>query len=282
MNTTAKTIQMLLYDGDLSGVMYIEDTSWQIGAMFSSPRQSIDDLIEKADCKRYGVYLLLSDEQVYVGQARDLERRTRQHLTDKGWWNHIILMTTKDDSFNASDIDYLESKLIEKAKDVGTAYVDNLKNGNPQKVTAFREVVLGRYLEEALFLLKLIGVYVFEPIRRKRTTPPLPEGNLSVSDFVKTALINLLAAGYVFSDEQLKLYGSVEGSKEYTHRALPILWLLKEGETRDDVKKKIRQRYWKDVFSSGSQRFLMFSQWFKDGTNYGAHKDDFIRWYGTL
>lgn len=64
MNTTAKTIQMLLYDGDLSGVMYIEDTSWQIGAMFSSPRQSIDDLIEKADCKRYGVYLLLSDEQV--------------------------------------------------------------------------------------------------------------------------------------------------------------------------------------------------------------------------
>ena len=33
MLTTAKTIQMLLYDGDLSGVMYIEDTSWQIGAM---------------------------------------------------------------------------------------------------------------------------------------------------------------------------------------------------------------------------------------------------------
>ena len=103
----AKTIQMLLYDGDLSGVMYIEDTSWQIGAMFSSPRESIDDLIERADCKKYGVYLLLSDEQVYVGQARDLERRTRQHLTDKCWWNHIILMTTKDNSFNGSDIDYL-------------------------------------------------------------------------------------------------------------------------------------------------------------------------------
>ncbi|WP_051533556.1 GIY-YIG nuclease family protein [Anaerovibrio sp. RM50] len=282
MITTAKTIQMLLYDGDLNGVMYIEDTSWQIGAMFSSPRQSIDDLIAKADCRKYGVYLLLSEEQVYVGQARDLEKRTRQHLTDKGWWSHIILMTTKDDSFNASDIDYLESKLIEKAKEVGTAYVDNLTKGNPQKVSAFREVELGKYLEEALFLLKLIGVFVFEPVNRKRKAPPLPEGNMSVSDFVKTAMINLLAAGYVFSDEQLKLYSSVEGSKEYTHRALPILYLLKDGETREDVKKKIRQRYWKEEFSSGGQRFLMFSQWFKEGTNYGAHKEDFIRWYSNL
>jgi hypothetical protein len=48
------------------------------------------------------------------------------------------------------------------------------------------------------------------------------------------------------------------------------------------AKNKNGQRYWKDVFSSGCQRFLMFSQWFRDGTNYGAHKDDFIRWYGTL
>ena len=40
---------------------------------------------------------------------------------------------------------------------------------------------------------------------------------------------------------------------------------------------KIREEY-----SSGTQRFLMFSQWFKDGTNYVAHKDDFIRWYGNL
>lgn len=65
-------------------------------------------------------------------------------------------------------------------------------------------------------------------------------------------------------------------------RALPLLWLLKEGETRNDVKKKIRQRYWKEEYTSGTRRFLMFSQWFKDGTNYGAHKDDFIRWYGNL
>ena len=57
---------------------------------------------------------------------------------------------------------------------------------------------------------------------------------------------------------------------------------LKSGISLNVSKNKNGQRYWKDVFSSGTQRLLMFSQWFRAGTNYGAHKDDFIRWYGTL
>ena len=52
---------------------------------------------------------------------------------------------------------------------------------------------------------------------------------------------------------------------------------LKRISAGHDMTIKIREEY-----SSGTQRFLMFSQWFKDGTNYGAHKDDFIRWYKTL
>ena len=115
MTAKAKTIKMLLYDGDLSGVMKISNSAWHNGTMYSAPRDSIEKLIKRDDCKKYGVYLLLSDEQVYVGQARDLERRTKQHLADKDWWETVILMTTNDDSFNASDIDYLESRLIDMA-----------------------------------------------------------------------------------------------------------------------------------------------------------------------
>ncbi|ORT99437.1 hypothetical protein D081_1989 [Anaerovibrio sp. JC8] len=250
--------------------------------MYYSPRQYIDHLMERANCRKYGVYLLLSDEQVYVGQARDLEKRTRQHLTDKCWWNRIILITTKDDGFTASDIDYLESKLIDKAKAAGTAYVDNVKNGNPEKVGTIRAVELDCFLEEAFFLLRIIGVNVFEPVKGHPNKPPLPEGNLTVSEFVKAAMKNLLDAGYTFSERQLKIYGSVEGSKEYTHRSLPILWLLNKGQSRKSCPKKIRKRYWKEVYSAGGRRFLMFSQWFQDGNNYGAHKDDFIKWYKTL
>ena len=161
MSTKAKTIKMLLYDGSLNGVTNISDSAWESGKMYSAPRESIKNLISKADCKKYGVYLLLSDRQVYVGQAKDLEKRTKQHLSDKEWWNRVILMTTKDDSFNASDIDYLESRLINLAAEAGTSDSDNKKKGNPEKVDEFRQAELEQYLDEALFLLELIGIRAF-------------------------------------------------------------------------------------------------------------------------
>lgn len=158
MNAKTKTIKMLLYDGSLDGVTNISDSAWESGKMYSAPRKSISALVSQADCKKYGVYLLLSDQQVYVGQAIDLERRTKQHLADKDWWTQVILMTTKDDSFNASDIDYLESRLIGLAGAAATFDSDNKKKGNPQKVDEFRQAELEQYLHEALFLLELIGI----------------------------------------------------------------------------------------------------------------------------
>lgn len=223
MSTKAKTIKMLLYDGTLNGVTNISNSAWESGKMYSAPRESINDLISKADCKRYGVYLLLSEQQVYVGQASDLERRTRQHLTDKDWWRQVILMTTKDDSFNASDIDYLESKLIVLAETAGTLDSDNKKKGNPQKVDEFRQAELEQYLEEALFLLDLIGVRVFKKTKRvssralgiesksivvsaaanNETLPPLPNNDQKIGSFVYEAMQRLSDCGFTFTPQQI-------------------------------------------------------------------------------
>ena len=185
MATKTKTIKMLLYDGALTGVMNISDSAWESGKMYSAPRDSINDLVSRADCKKYGVYLLLSENRVYVGQASDLERRTKQHLSDKDWWSQIILMTTKDDSFNASDIDYLEARLIEIAVEAGKSDNDNKKRGNPQKVDEFRQAELEQYLEEALFLLELIGIRVFKDKSHnpKKNDSYKPKGN-PIGDFV--------------------------------------------------------------------------------------------------
>lgn len=303
MSSKTKTIKMLLYDGSLNGVTNISDSAWESGKMYSAPRESIGDLVTRADCRKYGVYLLLSEQQVYVGQAVDLERRTKQHLTDKQWWNQVILMTTKDDSFTASDIDFLESWLIDLASRAGTLDSENKKKGNPQKVDEFRQAELEQYLDEALFLLELIGIKVFKKENRKavkmgrpsmrlkesttndsgsgQIKPQLPIESLNVGKYVKAALKALLASGFVFTDEQLKLYGSIEGSRPYTTRNLPMLWLLGDNEsyvTCDPVK---RQRYWSEEFISGKQRFLMYSQWYEKRKN-GATKEEFINWYEAL
>lgn len=166
----AKTINLLLNDGTLKGVISLEDSSWNKGELYSAPRESVDDLISSDACSRYGVYLLLSEDMVYVGQASDLSRRIKQHVIGKSWWERVVILTTSDDSLNRSDIDYIESSLILKASKMGRLDCDNKNMGNKQKVSRFREVELEQYLEEALFLLELIGINVFCSTLRTKNT----------------------------------------------------------------------------------------------------------------
>ncbi len=157
----AKTINLLLNDGSLKGVISMEDSSWNKGELYSAPRESVEDLLSTEACSKYGVYLLLSEDMVYVGQASDLSKRIKQHIIGKSWWERVVVLTTSDDSLNRSDIDYIEANLIVKASKIGRLDCDNKNMGNKQKVSKFREVELEQYLDEAFFLLELIGVNVF-------------------------------------------------------------------------------------------------------------------------
>ena len=164
----AKTINLLLNDGSLEGVISMEDSSWNKGELYSAPRGSVEDLISTDACSRYGVYLLLSEDMVYVGQSSDLAKRIKQHIIGKSWWERVVILTTSDDSLTRSDLDYIESILIAKANSVGRLDCDNKNTGNKQKLSRFREVELQQYLEEALFLLELIGVTVFKEAPKKQ------------------------------------------------------------------------------------------------------------------
>ena len=165
----AKTINLLLNDGTLKGVISIEDSSWNKGELYSAPRESAEDLISEGVCSRYGVYMLLSEDMVYIGQASDLSKRIKQHIIGKSWWERVVILTTSDDSLNRADLDYIESVLISKASNAGRLDCDNKNIGNKQKLSRFREVEIEQYLEEALFLLELIGINVFndEPNKKR-------------------------------------------------------------------------------------------------------------------
>lgn len=163
----AKTINLLLNDGSLNGVISMEDSSWNKGELYSAPRESVEALISTDACSRYGVYLLLSEDMVYVGQASDLAKRIKQHIIGKSWWERVVILTTSDDSLNRADLDYIESILIGKASSVGRLDCDNKNMGNKQKLSRFREVEMQQYLEEALFLLELIGINVFKESPQK-------------------------------------------------------------------------------------------------------------------
>jgi hypothetical protein len=156
----AKTIKLLLSNGSLSGLLMAELLKWE-GILFASPRSSYQLLSSEPESKYWGVYLLVSEDKVYIGQANELLRRIIEHDRSKDWWNKLILLTTKDNSLNRSDIDYLENKLIAIAKQNGTLEMNNIQTGNSPKVSRYRETELKDFLDGGLLLLELIGIKVF-------------------------------------------------------------------------------------------------------------------------
>ena len=311
MGAKAKIINMLLYDGTLSGVIRIENSSWNAGELFSSPRGSVSDLLKTGACNKYGVYLLISSDMVYVGQSSDLAKRLSQHITGKDWWERAVIITTKDDSLTHSDIDYLENVLIEKAFAIKKLDCDNKKNGNPPKVDVFRKVFLGQYLEEALFLMQLIGVTVFSELKptkkktkREKTTsskaeeteseisisqlspyeknnaskkliPLLPDPSLKIGIFVYNAMTALADSGFVFSEDEINSMCTSEWSKKTFHTKAPFMKRYIAGST-DTKGLDGNVRFRATPITYGKVQVLVTKEWYERQRQY------FIDWYSSL
>lgn len=165
--TSSKVLKILLQDGTLNSLVTVQDETWATGILFSCPRDKIDYLLAQNESTFFGVYLLLSNNMVYIGQSQNLKQRTKQHLIDKDWWESVVLITSNNDSLNKTDINYIEAVLIQKSIEAGTCDSDNKKSGNWDKVDRYRKIFLDQFIENSLFLLNFIGVKVFQKSKRK-------------------------------------------------------------------------------------------------------------------
>ena len=56
----AKTINLLLEDGTLDGLITMADSQWNSGELYSVPRAQAETILSSDAVKKFGVYLLLS------------------------------------------------------------------------------------------------------------------------------------------------------------------------------------------------------------------------------
>lgn len=312
MGAQAKIINMLLYDGTLSGVIRVEDSKWNAGELFSAPRESVSDLLKTGACSKYGVYLLLSADMVYVGQSSDLSKRLSQHIVGKDWWKRAVIITTKDDSLTHSDIDYLENILIEKAFSIKKLDCDNKKTGNPPKVDVFRKVFLSQYLDEALFLMQLIGITAFLDQKSKRKgrtrksdsmevkaeglnletpvspvtateerdvqkalVPQIADSTSKIGALVFSTMTNLANSGFVFSETDINEMCTSEWSSKTFHTKTPFMKRYTAGTT-DTKASDGNVRYRATPLSFGDQQVLITKEWHE------RQRQDFMMWYASL
>ena len=173
MKTQGRSLELFFIDGRPEGMLTAEVFNWT-GHVLRIPRTQIKEGLARPEATYTGVYVLLGDKEgeacAYVGEAEDMRERIRDHAAKKDWWDSAILITTSANNLHKAHVKYLESRLVEIAKDVRAT---GLENGNTPPRPSLNEAALSNmesFLETLMMVLPAIRVDNF--LSRKRATPP--------------------------------------------------------------------------------------------------------------
>lgn len=126
-----KQVKLFLVDGTPGGLTTAEITNWT-GSVVSSRRSDLAELLRREEAERTGVYLLLGEDEeavgdtrCYIGEADVVASRLRSHVKDKPFWSQAVLITSKDTNLTKSHARYLESRLIELARQADRVTLEN-------------------------------------------------------------------------------------------------------------------------------------------------------------
>jgi len=127
-----KKLTVYMIDGNNVGPRTIEIGNWS-GKALLSPRSRIAELINRDEFNRPGVYILKSDpnediynERIYIGEAENIKNRLKQHLNNEEKdFKEVVFFISKDELLTKSHIKYIESKLINLAREAKNAEIEN-------------------------------------------------------------------------------------------------------------------------------------------------------------
>lgn len=177
METRPKNINYYLMDGTPSGRIKCTLSNWT-GVAYRIPRTELERCKERKDLAQSGVYFLFGTLEdtgegvVYVGQAgirkngEGILNRLQEHKRnpDKDYWTEAVVFTTRDNSFGATEIGWLENRFCNLA---AAAKRFDVKNGNDPSlgnVTEEKESELEEFVDYAKIVMGVLGYKLFEPI----------------------------------------------------------------------------------------------------------------------
>ncbi|WP_080055909.1 GIY-YIG nuclease family protein [Spirosoma aerolatum] len=170
-----KTIKLFLIDGDPNGRMSCELSNWT-GKAYKIPRINIKECTDRGDLANTGIYFLLGKneegvDQVYIGEAENILKRLSQHLTQKDFWNEVIVFISKDENLNKAHIKYLENRLYEIAKITNRYILENTIIPTKSSISESDRAEMEEFLENVKILVNTLGHKIFEEKREFKNKP---------------------------------------------------------------------------------------------------------------
>lgn len=171
MPTRGFSIRIYLPQGDPSGVRVIGKTTSTVqGLVF--PRAMLSQAVEeRSELVRHGVYLLWGQDEslafprLYVGQTDNLAKRLGEHVKDekKDFWTDTVALFSSDDSMTSTHVRYLESRLIDLARDSTRCDLANEKRATQPPIIEADRDDAENFLDDILICLPLAGLRVLLP-----------------------------------------------------------------------------------------------------------------------
>ncbi|WP_299924764.1 GIY-YIG nuclease family protein [uncultured Pelagimonas sp.] len=160
-----RSLELYFVDGRPDGMLTAEVVNWT-GHVLRIPKIRLPDGLRRPEAKQTGVYVLLGQDETgslaYIGEAENMADRLRQHASQKEWWDEAVLVTTAGDGLHKAHVKYLESRLVEIAKDAG---VMRLENGNIPPKASLNEAATANmesFLDTLHMVLPAIRVDMFQ------------------------------------------------------------------------------------------------------------------------
>ncbi len=159
-------IEIFLSEGIPNGLRLVEKSSRDVLCIVC-PQGRYPHVKSRDEFSKSGVYLLVGQDgdslpKLYVGESEKVRDRLNSHYADKDFWQQAIIFTTRDTPLNKAEIKFLESRLLELAKESGRSKLENSGESKRPKLSESDEAVMEELLDELLLLLPVLGLTLFQ------------------------------------------------------------------------------------------------------------------------
>ena len=162
-------IRIYLPNGTTDGIKIVEISNW-VGLAIAGPRSRFDELRERKEFKKAGVYILtgpsdpdlgISLPTVYIGEGDGLSHRLNSHYKLKGFWSTAVFFTGKEDYLNKAHIQYLEARLVSLAREAKLCILDNANTPQLPALSEMDTSGMEVFLKQMLLICGILAIDVF-------------------------------------------------------------------------------------------------------------------------
>jgi hypothetical protein len=161
------SVRIFFQEGHADGVLVLAKSKWS-GRCLVIPRASLAAEKKRPELNTSGLYILVGPStennlaSVYIGEADPLWRDLQRHDAEKSFWDRAIVFASKDGSLNGTQIQYLASRLVKRAKESKNAHLDNVITPEFPELSATELSDAEAFLAHMLSVLPLLGLRAFE------------------------------------------------------------------------------------------------------------------------